>query len=88
MNDKVEETDVSSCEKIKSAKDNRYILGPLTSFSVQSGKINSYEKVLVFSLSPIPLNIGNADGSRWKRKKSKLKNVIIESTNLQTDEKL
>ena len=80
--------DVSGCGTTKLAKVKRFILGALTSFSVQFGKVINSEKALAFSLLPIPLNIANADGSRWKRKKSKLKDIIIESTNLRTDKNL
>ena len=57
--DAVERTEVSSCEKIKTAEVNRYILGALTLFSVQSGKVINYEKALAFPLSPIARNIAN-----------------------------
>ena len=52
MFDTVEQTVVSICEKTKSAEVNRYILGALMSFLVQSGKVINYEKALAFSLSP------------------------------------
>ena len=69
-------------------KFNRYILGVLTSFSVQSGKVINYEKALASPLSQIPLNIANANGSRREIKKSKLKDIITENTDLKTDEDL
>ena len=47
----------------------------------RTGKVINYEKALAFSLSPIPLNIANADGSRRKWKKSKLKDFVIETAN-------
>ena len=40
--DSVQQTEVSSCGKTKSAEVNRYIIGTLTSFSVQSGKVINY----------------------------------------------
>ena len=61
--DAVEQTEVSSCGKTKSAKVDRYILRALTLFSVQSRKVIYYEKALTSPLSPIPLNKANADGS-------------------------
>ena len=40
--DAVDQTEISSCGKTKSAEVNRYIIGALTSFSVQSGKVINY----------------------------------------------
>ena len=88
MFDIVERKDVSRCGKIKSTGANRHTLGALTSFLVQSGKVINYDKALVFSLSSIPLYIADVDDSRLKKKKSKLKDIIIKSTNLQTDKNL
>ena len=88
FHDTAKRTEVSNRGKIKSAKVNRYILGTLTSFSVQFGKVINYEKALPFPFSPILLNIASADGSRLKTKKSKLKDIIIENSNLRTDENL
>ena len=86
--DAVEQTEVSSCGKTKSAKVNRYILTALTLFSVQSRKVIYYEKALTSPLSPIPLNKANADGSWRETNMSKLKDIIIENTNLRTDKNL
>ena len=65
----VERTGVSICVKTKSAEINRYILGALMSFSVQSGKVINYEKALASPLSPIPLNKASADRSLQKKKR-------------------
>ena len=65
--DAVEQTEDSSCGKTKSAKVNRYVLRALTLFSIQSEKVIYYEKALTSALSPIPLNIANADGSWGKQ---------------------
>ena len=86
--DAVERTEVSSCGRTKSTEVNRNILGALTSFSVQFGKVINYEKALASLLSPIPLNITHADSSRRETKGSNLKGIIIENTNLRTDENL
>ena len=64
-----ERTGVSICVKTKSAEINRYILGALMSFSVQSGKVINYEKALASPLSPIPLNKASADRSLQKKKR-------------------
>ena len=72
--DVVERTGVSVCAKTKSAEVNRYLLGALMSFSVQFGKLINYEKALASPLSPIPLNIANADRSRWETKKKDIIN--------------
>ena len=56
-----------------------YILGVLTSFSVQSGKVINYDKTLTSPLSLIPLNIANANGSRPEIKKSKLKDITLKT---------
>ena len=86
--DIVERMDVCRWGKTKFIEVNRYILGGLTSFSVRSEKVINYKSALVFPLHPIPLNIANVGSSRQKRKKSKSKDIIIENTNLRTDENL
>ena len=80
--------EVCNYGKTKSAEIIRHILGTLTSFSVQFGKTMNYEKALIFLLSPVPLNITNGDASGRKTKASKLKDVIIENTNLRTDKNM
>ena len=86
--DTVQRTEAFSWWKTKSKDVNRNIIGNLTSFSVQSGKVINYEKALSFPLSPVPLSIANVDGSRMKTAKSKLKDIITENTNSGTDENL
>ena len=55
---------------------------------MESGKAINYKKALSFPLSPTLVSKANADGSRWKITKSKLKDIIIENTNLRIDENL
>ena len=75
-------------EKQNPPEVNRYILEALTSFSVHYGKDINYKKASTCPLSLFPFNTANANGSRREIKKSKRKNIIIESSNLKTDENL
>ena len=60
----------------KSVDVNRNILGALLTFSVKNEKAIDIEKALEFPLSPIPLSIANADGSRRQTAKGKLMQVL------------
>ena len=74
----------SSCKSVvikrnnttKSINVDRNILGALVSYSIQSEKAVDREKALEFPLSPVPLSIANADGSRRQTSKSKLMEVL------------
>ena len=65
---------------------NRDILSMLTSYSLRTNAAIDFKKALEYSLSPIPLSICNADGSRRKTQKAKLKEVIYNKSKIMTKE--
>ena len=57
---------------------NRNILGTLLAQSIKYSKVIDFKKALQYPLTPLPLSIANADGSRRMTYKSKLINEILE----------
>ena len=55
---------------------NRDILSWLVNLSVRSGMVINYEKAMEYPLSPVPLRIATAEGSRRTTSKSKLLDII------------
>ena len=60
----------------KTLKVNPNITGALLAYSAKSGKFIDIEKVLMYPLSQIPLNISNGDRTRCVTSKSKLLQCI------------
>lgn len=59
---------------------NRNILGKLISCCSKTGKTPNFEKVLENPLSPGPLSISFADGIKRSTQKSKLLDILLESS--------
>ena len=58
---------------------NSNIISTLLSFTIKTGKSIDFEAALKYPLSPIPLSIANADGSKRETSKAKLKEIILSS---------
>ena len=68
--------------KVKIQEVNQNIISNLLSFTVKSGKVIDFEEALKY-LSPIPLSIANAEGTRQTTLKSKLKGIIYASRTIE-----
>ena len=58
----------------------------MISYSLKTGKNIEFEKALQFPLSPIPLSICHADGTRRETSKSKLKDLLMKGVVFETGE--
>ena len=68
--------------KVKTLEVNRNIISTLLAVSAKKQQVKDFESALKFPLSPVPLNIANADGSRRITLKSKLTEIIMKKTTL------
>ena len=59
-------TTITKSNKSKTMEVNRDILGKLLSISIRKGRIVDFEKASEYSLSTVPLNISNANGTMRK----------------------
>ena len=64
-------------EGVKVPEIKRNIWKALNPYSLKTGKTVYFKKTLSFSLSPIPLSIFNADGSRLHIAKSRLEEILL-----------
>ena len=55
---------------------NRNFLATLLCYNMKTGKTINFANALKYSLSPVPLSIGNADGIKRKTNKSTLQKLI------------
>ena len=69
-------TTMQNSNSSKIVEVNRNILGSLLSFSAKSGKAIDLEQALQYPLTPIPLSLANADGTRRATTKSVMTKII------------
>lgn len=63
-------------KKIKTLEVNRNILSKIVGYAAKYGKTINFESMLSYPLSPIPLSLAYADGTRRKCDKSSLTKII------------
>ena len=63
--------------KIKTVEANRNIISTLLAASAEENQAIDFSLALEYPLSPVPLNMANADGSRRSTAKSILNEIII-----------
>ena len=68
--------------KIKTVEVNRNIISTLLAASAKENQAIDFRLVSEYPLSPVPLNIANADGSRRSTAKSKLNEIIMKKSTL------
>lgn len=69
---------ITKDKQTKSIEVNRDILGTLLRYSIKSGKELDFEKALMFPMSPVPLSLANADGTKRKTNKSQLAKILLQ----------
>ena len=57
-------TVTSKSGKSKAATINRDFLGALLNFQIKTGNMIDFDKALCHSLSPVPLNVSHAEGTK------------------------
>ena len=78
------------CQKVNLLKDgkmktigvNRNIISTLLAISAKTNRVIDFNMALEYPLSPVPLNIANADGSHGITVKSKLNEIIMKKSTL------
>ena len=70
--------------KVKVIEANRDVLGKLLATSTKHGKIIDFKKALEYPLTPVPLSLTNADGTRRTTQKSALMDILIENNSRDT----
>ena len=68
--------------KMKTLEVNRNIISTLLAISAKTNRVIDFNMALEYPLSPVPLNIANADGSRRITVKSKLNEIIMKKSTL------
>ena len=68
--------------KMKTLEVNRNIISTLLAISAKTNRVIDFNLALEYPLSPVPLNIANADGSRRITVKSKLNEIIMKKSTL------
>ena len=61
---------------VKIVEVNHNFLATLLCYNMETGKAINFANALKYSLSPVPLSIGNADGTKRKTNKSTLQKII------------
>ena len=67
---------IKNKNNVKIVEVNRNFLATLLCYNMKTGKAINFANALKYSLSPVPLSIGNADGIKRKTNKSTLQKII------------
>ena len=64
-------------KNVKIVEVNRNFLATLLCYNMETGKAINFANALKYPLSPVPLSIGNADGTKRKTNKTTLQKIIL-----------
>ena len=78
---------IKNKNNVKIVEVNRKFLAPLLCYNMETGKAINFANTLKYPLSPVPLSLGNADGTKRKTDKSTLQKIILKhSSNIAVPE--